>query len=245
MCVYVCGPTCDVAKSPLSHCKRSGVLGLLITALKSSPRFHGNARGGLHKARLTRILAMWQVSRQKIHRKISFVDAGPNPRAKAVLWREHTLFKTCTLRTMFAFKRQSTTGGSLSWWLVLCWRSGRREVWNTVWEQDNRLCNLTEVHNVMLRFPAPSLLVFAIPMVESGGRVQLGHDFSQQDEVFISARGSLKVSWWLWPCPFHVVSSADLLWLWEDYRRGVVRRAHCCYFSWRNKILNKIIWKVK
>lgn len=187
---------------------------------------------------------MWQFSRQKIHRKISFVDAGLNLRAKAVLWREHTLVKTCMLWTMFAFRRQSTMGGSLPWWLVLCWRSGRREIWNTVWEQDNRLCDLAEVHNITLHFPAPSHLMFAIPTVESGGRVQLGHGFSQQDEVFISARGSLQVSSWLWPCPFHVVSSADLLWLWEDYRRGVVRRAQCCYFSWRKKIPNKMESKV-
>lgn len=185
---------------------------------------------------------MWQFSRQKTHRKISSVDAGPNPCAKA---REHTLFKTCTLWTMFAFKRQSTMGGSLSWWLVLCWRSGWREVWNTIWVQDNRLCALTEVHNITLHFPTPSPLIFAIPVVESGDRVQLGLDSFQQDEVLISARGRLKVSWWLWPVPFHIVSSADLLWLWEGYRKGVVRIAHCCYFSWKKKMPNEMIWKVK
>lgn len=154
-----------------------------------------------------------------------------------------TLFKTCVLWRMFAFKRQSTMGGSLSWWFELQWRSGRREVWNTVWVQDNRLCDFTEVHNIT---PHIFLLIFPPYYCYSYSRKQkqsTGHDSSEQDEVLNSARGRLKVSWWLQHCAFRIVSSADLLWLWEGYRKGVVRRAQCCYFSWRNKTPNKMIWK--
>lgn len=59
----------------------------------------------------------------------------------------------------------------------------------------NRLCALTEVHNITLHFsPPPPFPIFAIPVVESGDRVQLGLDSFQQDEVLISARGRLEVS---------------------------------------------------
>lgn len=140
------------------------------------------------------------------------VDSGPNPRAKTFLWREHTLFKTCMLWAVFAFKRQSTMGGSRSWWLVLCWRSGGREVGDTLRVQESRLCHFTEF--TTLHFsppPLPSHFCYS----SRRNKARPGQDSSPQGEVFVSARGRLKVSRWPWPCSFHIVSSADLFWLWE------------------------------
>lgn len=167
-------------------------------------------------------------------RRLICVDSGPNPCAKTFLWREHTLFKTCMFWAVFALKRQSTMGGSLSWRLFC---QGLLEGRSRTLSQRRRTdCAISQEFTI---------LHFSPPALPSHFCCSSRGNKAQPGEVFISARGSLKVSPRPWPCAFHIVSSADLLWLWEGYRKGLVRVAHCCYFSWGKKIPKKMIWKVK
>lgn len=112
-------------------------------------------------------------------RRLICVDSGPNPCAKTFLWREHTLFKTCMFWAVFALKRQSTMGDSLSWRLL---SQGLLEGRSRTLSQCRRTdCAISQEFTVCTSLPQPFPLISAAPPGEiKHGQVR---HTSQQEEA--------------------------------------------------------------